>query len=84
MQITSFIHPVRTYLPCSGAGRFINNTLLELNQREDIDLSLLFSKQWLQRDGKLDSRSPLRNISFNTFPWPENLAERALEINSIS
>jgi glycosyltransferase involved in cell wall biosynthesis len=76
MNIVSYIHPVRTYLPCTGAGRHINNTLLGLNSKESINLELLCSKQWLQADGKLDSRSPLKELSLKTFPLSENLTER--------
>jgi glycosyltransferase involved in cell wall biosynthesis len=76
VNIISYIHPIRTYLPCTGAGRHINNTLLGLNSRESIDLELLCSKQWLQADGKLDPCSPLREIPLKTFPWKENLTER--------
>jgi len=76
VKILSYIHPTRTYLPCTGAGRHINNTLLGLASSKNIDLDLLFAKQWLQADGKLDLRSPLRDISFKTFPFPENLLER--------
>lgn len=76
MNILSYIHPIRTYLPCTGAGRHINNTLLGLASRKDLNLELLFAKQWLQAEGKLDLRSPLRDIKFKTFSYPENLLER--------
>ncbi|MEI6442964.1 MAG: glycosyltransferase family 1 protein [Nostocales cyanobacterium ELA583] len=76
MNIISYIHPIRTYLPCTGAGRHINNTLLGLASQESINLQLLCSKQWLQPDGKLDLRSPLRDIPLKTFLFPENLTER--------
>jgi glycosyltransferase involved in cell wall biosynthesis len=76
MQIVSYVHPTRTYLPCTGAGRHINNTLLGLAARENIDLELLCSRQWLGADGKLDLRSPLRDLPLKTFPLPENLTER--------
>lgn len=76
MNIISYIHPIRTYLPCTGAGRHINNTLLGLASQESINLELLCSRQWLQADGKLDSLSPLRDIQLKTFPFPENLTER--------
>ncbi len=72
----SYIHPIRTYLPCTGAGRHINNTLLELHQRENLDLELLFSSEWLKPDGKLDARCPLREIPYKTFRLPENFTER--------
>ncbi|NEO93668.1 MAG: glycosyltransferase family 4 protein, partial [Moorea sp. SIO3G5] len=76
MKIVSYIHPTRTYLPCTGAGRHINNTLLGLTSHKAINLELLCSRQWLQEDGKLDPRSPLRGIPLKTFPFPENLTER--------
>ncbi len=76
MNIISYIHPIRTYLPCTGAGRHINNTLLGLASQESINLELLCSRQWLQADGKLDPRSPLGDIPLKTFPLPENLTER--------
>ena len=76
MNIISYIHPIRTYLPCTGAGRHINNTLLGLASQESINLELLCSRQWLQADGKLDLRSPLRDIPLKTFPFSENLTER--------
>jgi glycosyltransferase involved in cell wall biosynthesis len=76
VNIISYIHPIRTYLPCTGAGRHINNTLLGLASQKNINLQLLCSQQWLQADDKLDPRSPLRHIPLNTFPLPENLTER--------
>jgi glycosyltransferase involved in cell wall biosynthesis len=76
VNIISYIHPIRTYLPCTGAGRHINNTLLGLASQESINLELLCSRQWLQADGKLDPRSPLGDIPLKTFPLPENLTER--------
>jgi glycosyltransferase involved in cell wall biosynthesis len=76
MHIVSYIHPTRTYLPCTGAGRHINNTLLGLASQEQINLELLFARQWLQADGKLDPRCPLRDLPLKTFPLPENLTER--------
>ncbi|MFM6014880.1 MAG: glycosyltransferase family 4 protein [Dolichospermum sp.] len=76
MNIISYIHPIRTYLPCTGAGRHINNILLGLAAQENINLELLCSQQWLQSDGKLDPCCPLRDIPLKTFPFPENLTER--------
>lgn len=76
MQLLSFIHPTRTYLPCTGVGRHINNILLGLLAKEEIDLKLLCSQQYVQQDGKLDIQSPLRDIPLTTFPTPENSTER--------
>ncbi len=80
MKIVSYVHPVRTYLPCTGVGRHINNILLGLNDRDDIDLKLLFSKQWLGNDDRLDPRSPLSTLPFMTFPTQENTTERNWKI----
>lgn len=80
MNIVSYIHPIRTYLPCTGAGRVINNLLLGLAERKEVNLKLLFSAQWLNAEGKLDARSPLRHLPGCTFPTPENLTERSWKL----
>ena len=80
MKITSYIHPIRTYLPCTGIGRHTNQILLNLSTRKDINLQLLFSQQWLGNDSKLSTQCPLRDLPFNTFPYPENLAERSWKL----
>ena len=77
MNILSYVHPISTYLPCTGVGRHINKLVLGLDDRDEIDLhQLLFSKQWLTDSGKLDRRSPLSPLPFITFPWAENTTER--------
>ena len=76
MNIISYIHPIRTYLPCSGIGRHINQVLLGLNQQKNIDLKLIFARQWLQPDNKLKLTSPLRELPYVTFSTPENITER--------
>jgi glycosyltransferase involved in cell wall biosynthesis len=76
MNIISYVHPIRTYLPCTGVGRHINNLVLGLNDRSEIDLKLLFSKQWLTNNGRLDPLSPLAPLPFTTFPSAENTTER--------
>jgi glycosyltransferase involved in cell wall biosynthesis len=77
MNILSYVHPIRTYLPCTGVGRHINNLVLGLNERAEIDnLKLLFSQQWLTAEGRLDPRSPLAPLPFTTFPSAENTTER--------
>lgn len=80
MNITSYIHPTRTYLPCTGVGRHINQILLGLAEEQAIHLELFFSQQWLGKDGKLDPRCPLRNLPKCTFPKPENLTERTWKL----
>lgn len=76
MNIVSYIHPIRTYLPCTGVGRHINHILLGLAAQEGVNLELFFSQQWLIADNKLDSRCPLRELPKRTFPTPENTTER--------
>lgn len=76
MKIISYIHPTRTYLPCTGVGRHINQILLGLTNTKEIELELFFSKQWLDSDGKLDPRCPLRELPKHTFPTPQNTTER--------
>jgi glycosyltransferase involved in cell wall biosynthesis len=80
MNILSFIHPIRTYLPCSGVGRHANNVLLRLAGREDVRQELFFSEEWLSDDGQLTPETPLRELPFQSFPYPENLTERAWKV----
>ena len=80
MRVISYVHPIRTYLPCTGVGRHINQILLGLNQKEEINLQLLFSQQWLGEDGKLPSNCPLREIPSITFPRAENATERSWKL----
>lgn len=54
----------------------MNGVLLELGKRDDVDLELWFSRQWLERDARLPRNCPLRDISFRTFPAKENTQER--------
>ena len=76
LSVTSYIHPIRTFLPCTGAGRHINNVLLQLFQSNFINLQLLFSQQWLTDQKQLPHNCPLQPIPFQTFPMPENQTER--------
>ncbi|MEA5596122.1 glycosyltransferase family 1 protein [Rivularia sp. UHCC 0363] len=76
MNIISYIHPTRTYLPCTGIGRHINHILLGLAAQEGVNLELFFSQQWLVAENKLDPRCPLRELPKHTFPTAENATER--------
>ena len=80
MRIVSYIHPVRTYLPCTGVGRHINQILLGIAAREEVKLELFFSKQWLTSEGKLDPICPLYRLPMRTFPTLENATERAWKL----
>ncbi len=62
MHIISYIHPIRTYRPCTGVGRHINQMLLKIKDLSEVDLALFVSQQWLGKDGKLDPRCPLRDL----------------------
>lgn len=83
MYIVSYIHPIRTYLPCTGVGRHINAVIHQLSQQEAITLNLLVSQQWLGAGNKLDPRSPLRDFPTLTFPTPENPTERSWKLLGI-
>lgn len=76
MKITSFIHPQRTVVPCTGVGRHINNILLRLNEAPGINLELLVAKEWLEKTGRLSPKMPLSKVDTASFPFPENLTER--------
>ncbi|MCB0192832.1 MAG: glycosyltransferase family 4 protein [Anaerolineae bacterium] len=82
MRIVSYIHPIRTYLPCTGAGRFMNNSLLGLAHHDQVKLELLFASQWLQADGYLPANCPLRTLAKRSFPMPENATERTWKLFS--
>ncbi len=76
MNVTSYIHPIRTYLPCTGVGRHINQLLSRLNLYSQINLDLLVSQQWLGEDGQLAPSCPLRDLPIRAFPMMENSTER--------
>ncbi|WP_259098875.1 glycosyltransferase family 4 protein [Salinibacter ruber] len=80
MNLLSFVHPIRTYQPCSGVGRHANNILLRLAERGDVNQELFFSEEWLADDGRLDPATPLRDLPHRTFPFPENLTERCWKL----
>jgi len=80
MNILSFIHPVRTFLPCSGVGRHMNGVLSSLAARGDTTLRLLYSRHWLGPDGRLPANCPLRDLPADTFPAPENRTERSWKL----
>lgn len=80
MKVTSYIHPTRTYLPCTGVGRHINQLLSRLDSHSQIDLDLLVSQQWLGEDGQLDAKCPIRGLSTHAFPMAENATERSWKL----
>jgi glycosyltransferase involved in cell wall biosynthesis len=80
MKMVSYIHPIRTYLPCTGVGRHMNHILLGLAERSGVELELLTSQQWLGSDGKLDPCCPLRELPKRTFPTLENATERTWKL----
>lgn len=86
MEIIAYIHPSRTFLPCTGVGRHINNSILGLfnyRRRENISIELLFAQQWLSSQGRLPDNCPLKNLPYSTFPMPENRTERLWKLFGI-
>ncbi|MCS4159171.1 hypothetical protein GGP99_003157 [Salinibacter ruber] len=80
MSLLSFVHPIRTYQPCSGVGRHANNVLLRPAQREGLRQELFCSEGWLEQDGTLSWKMPLRKLPVHAFRYPENLTERCWKI----
>jgi len=83
MRVASFIHPSRTFLPCTGVGRHMNRLLLGMQDSGRAELSLIFSRQWLGPDGRLPPNCPLRDLPFTSFAWPENPVERSWKLLGI-
>lgn len=77
MKIGSFIHPTRTYLPCSGVGRHMNNLLTAIHEMDEVALTLFYSKYHLTQEGLLPLNAPLRNIRHKVYSFPERLLERS-------
>lgn len=76
MHITTYLQPERTYLPCTGVGKYINNILLDISRRNNFNVSLLVSQEYLSPEGKLDTRSPLHNLNLCIYPYKRLLTER--------
>jgi glycosyltransferase involved in cell wall biosynthesis len=76
MHITTYLQPERTYLPCTGVGKHINNILLNLANRQGFDVSLLVAQEYINSDRQLDCRTPLQNFELRTYPYKKLLAER--------
>ncbi|WP_066425180.1 glycosyltransferase family 1 protein [Anabaena sp. 4-3] len=83
MHITAYLQPERTYLPCTGVGRHINNILLHLSQHQDIEISLLVSNQYFDANGKLDPRTPLHEFDLCTYPYKRLMTERLWKFCSL-
>ena len=69
MRVSAYLQPTRTYLPCTGVGRYINNILLTLSQRKGFEVELLVSQEYLNQEGKLDQRCPLRELDILSYPY---------------
>ena len=76
MNVVSYIDPARSFLPATGVGRHMNNMLLGLAQLPDVSLSTLFSREFADSEGRLSTRSPLRELPSHTIPLPIQLLER--------
>ncbi|MEM7554658.1 MAG: glycosyltransferase family 1 protein [Cyanobacteria bacterium P01_A01_bin.84] len=58
----------------------MNQVLLGLSTKKDIDLEIFFSQEWLGKDNKLNPKSPLRELPLRTFPTRENSTERTWKL----
>lgn len=76
MHITTYLQPERTYLPCTGVGKHINNILLELSQRTEFDISLLVAQEYLNSNNELDARTPLQGFELRAYPYQRLATER--------
>ncbi len=76
MHITTYLQPERTYLPCTGVGKHINNILLNLAERKDYDISLLVAQEYLNSNHKLDNRTPLQGFEIRSYPYRKLTTER--------
>lgn len=69
MKVSAYLQPTRTYLPCTGVGRYINNILLNLSRRQGFKVELLVSQEYLNDKGQLDERCPLRDLDLVSYPY---------------
>ena len=76
MHITTYLQPERTYLPCTGVGKHINNILLNLAERKDYDISLLVAQEYLNSNNELDDRTPLQGFEIRAYPYRKLTTER--------
>jgi glycosyltransferase involved in cell wall biosynthesis len=76
MHITTYLQPERTYLPCTGVGKHINNILLNLAERKDFEVSLLVAQEYLNSNHKLDDRTPLHGFEIRSYPYRRLSTER--------
>lgn len=75
MKITSYIHPQRAFLPCTGVGRHMNNILYNLGNKHEVEL--LVARQWINsKNDQLIGNTPLNELPIRSFPFPENITER--------
>jgi glycosyltransferase involved in cell wall biosynthesis len=76
MHVTTYLQPERTYLPCTGVGKHINNILLNLAERQNFEISLLVAQEYLNSDNKLDDRTPLQDLEIRAYPYRKLATER--------
>jgi glycosyltransferase involved in cell wall biosynthesis len=69
MNVTSYAQPTRSYLPCTGVGKHINNMLTGLQSHPDFSVSLLVSQEYLEQDNKLNSKCPLSSLELLPYPY---------------
>lgn len=80
MNICAYVHPISTFMPCTGLGRHINSMVLGLQERPDVNVNLLVAKKWINANGRLNQNSPLHTIPTQTFPFPERITEHCWKV----
>lgn len=80
LNVLTYIHPVRTFHPVTGVGRHINGLVQACGRRQDLNVELLVSNQWLDHQRRLVSQSPLQDFPVRSFRLPERIAERSWKL----
>jgi glycosyltransferase involved in cell wall biosynthesis len=69
MKISAYIHPARTAISPTGAGKHMIHMVLGLNKTPEVNVRLLASRRDIV-DGHIDLRSPLANLPVDGHPLP--------------
>ena len=80
MNIRAYIHPVSTFMPCTGIGRHTNNIIKGLHEKSGVNVELLVARQWLNGTGQLNQKSPLGHLTTHCFPFPERWLEHSWKL----
>lgn len=80
MRICAYLHISRCLEPCGGVGRHANSLVRRLAQRNDMQVSTLFSRGSLDHDGHLPKSFPLRDLPATYLPGSELALERLMRL----